>query len=94
MEEKEISVEKLDRLDKSVKIWHVIISILFVLIIQIFVAATWITNIERDIKEKVTIEDVRRLIKEDLAPMVKSIDGIASDVKDLIKRKWNERRTT
>lgn len=61
--------------------------VIFYLIVGTFFAITWKVNVERDIKDRPTMEIVRELMKQELKPIAEDVDGIDKKLDALLLKK-------
>lgn len=74
----------------TIKKWQAILAIiaLFGTILgQILLAQGWKTNIERDVKERPTYEETRKIVKEEFLIYKDDIREIKNDIKNLLKNR-------
>jgi len=74
----------------TVKRWQAIITLgllIASILGQLLFAQGWKVNLERDIKERPTVEETRRMIEKELLIYKEDIREIKLDIKNLIRNK-------
>ena len=74
----------------TVKRWQAIITLgllIASILGQLLFAQSWKVNLERDVKERPTVEETRRMIEKELLIYKEDIREIKLDIKNLIRNK-------
>jgi len=74
----------------SVKKWQIILTLIILLgtiLGQLLLAQGWKTNIERDVKERPTYEETRKIVQNELLQVKDDIREIKTDIKSLLRNK-------